>query len=117
MTNFMKKLMLVVTGAFLVFTPAMAADREDCLGSLTQLTENISKNPSGKVVPISPEETSAILAKKGPPPVAEPFTFSLASTDDLGMIVIHDGDCIMLPIGPAPILQIYQFMGRVEANL
>lgn len=96
---------------------SVSAPREDCVGTVTQLLENIQRNPTGKITPISPEETSAILAKKGKPPVTEPFTFSLASTSELGMIIIHDGDCIMLPIGPAPIEQINTFLGRVEANL
>jgi len=114
MTNFMKKLMMAVTGAMLVFTPAMAADRTDCVGELTTLTENVGK-AGGTVKPLDPGEISAVIAKRGPPPVAEPYTFSLAEVGENGMVAIHDGECVLGAVGPAPMELINGFLGKVGA--
>lgn len=109
----MKKFLIAAAIILALGTIAFAEDapaRQDCVASMSQI------NPDIKVTEISPEEQSAVVAKKGPPPVVEPFTFAIGQLGDNGILIIHDGDCVLLPIGPAPIQQIYDFLGRVQAN-
>lgn len=111
-----KKIILGLTGALLLFTPAMAQERTDCKATMTQLVESLTGVADGNVTEISPEEQSAIIEKKGPPPVTPPFTFALAVGAGSGMLVIHDKECIMQVVGPAPLEVVNKFLGRLQAG-
>lgn len=115
MTKFIKSIMAGLIGLALV-TPALAADRTDCIGNFTVAVERLQAI-GGTVTPVSPEEQQAIVSKKGPPPVAEPFTFAIAVHEDEATFVIYDKDCILYTIGPVTNDLMTKFLGRVQAGL
>lgn len=121
----MKTIVSILAAAFLLtgaysFARAEPVDGSECVGQVTVLAENlqVGQELGGTITQITDAELSVLIERKGPPPIVPPFILSLAINGDrsMGMLIFHDGDCIKLPVGPAPLVDVNRFLGRVEAQ-
>lgn len=85
--------------------------RTDCKATMTRLVE---MNPTATVSPLDATESAHVLEENGAPPVAPPFSFAIATDSKQGMLIIHDKDCILQVVGPAPKEVVLKFIGRTD---
>lgn len=118
----MNKLLLISAVAFfslagLSYVRADDPAPEQCIGSMTELDQNLARF-HGSRKDLSAEETMAIVSRKGPPPVEPPYTFGIAQDEagETGVFIIYNNDCVKFITPPLPLDQINRFVGRVEAN-
>lgn len=119
----MSKLTSILAAVMLMTTPVLAADRTDCRASLSDVILQNESQPDVsdyKVTELSEQTQRVILELRGAPPVEAPYSFALASAtvdgEAMGQLLIHDGDCVLLGIGPGPIDKILRFMGIEQAG-
>jgi hypothetical protein len=108
----------LLTGAYQY---AHAAERTDCKASFTEVIAANQGHPGFTATDILPSEQAALIEAKGPPPgVSEPYTIALASATvngvEIGLLLVHDGDCALTAVGPAPLPTILNFIGRRVAG-
>lgn len=111
----MKKLLSILGATFIFLGAYTFAKSEECTETLTHFVEVVTKDPVNTVSPITPEEKAQLYAKKGPPPVEEPFELDVARTPDVGMIVIVKDGCIIGNVGPLPRQMLNNLLGDVES--
>lgn len=123
----MKKFLLTAAvvvislGTYGLARGAEVSTRSDCVATLTEVIDQSQKvYPDFIAQPISAEELAAVLEKNGPPPVDPPYSFTLVAAtvdgEQVGALLIHDGDCILMRVGPGPLTDLYKFLGRREAS-
>lgn len=106
----MRKLLALIGAAFIFFGVYGLARSEECQLPFTAFVEQVTAE-GATVKPITNEEKAQLYAKKGPPPIDEPFTIDVARTDTAGVIVVVKDDCVVARVGPVPLQLLDNFLG------
>lgn len=111
MTNYMKKIMIAITGALLLVTPALA---ECNLTSKADTQEQISKMDNVKSRMLTESEVKVLIDSKGAPPNAEegvPVEMELVFNDDTAAINVYQKNCFINKLGPSRKQFIFNLLG------
>ena len=108
----MKYFLSLLLAGFLFLSPAKA---DECQIPFTSVVAAVTANPENTIQPITATERAALLEKKGPPPIDEPYEISIIRTEDVGIILITKDECVVARIGPVPLQLLETFRGNRPA--
>lgn len=112
----MKTLISILAATFIFLGAySFARSEEVCTNPFPEFVETVTSVQGNTVKPITDAEREQLYAKKGPPPIAEPFDVDVAKTETAGMIVIVKDGCIVGNIGPVPLQVLNNLLGTSGA--